>query len=155
MFNSSSANNVDVRVILSDGNAVEGAIAGGVTTNLATVLNRPGNFLEIIQSNGSKKYISMAQVVSVEAAKSLEKPHSPSTRSANSETAYDILGLQHGCDTAALRSQYHKMVKLYHPDKYLSVDLPPEVAAYIRSTFEQLSRAHEIVEAQLKADRAA
>lgn len=150
MFNTTSANNVDVRIKLADGSTVDGAIPGGVTSDLATVLNRPGSFLELITASGQKRYIGSNHVMTVEKVAPLKQPKAPNSVGANSKTAHAILGLEQGYSAADLRTRYHQMVKMYHPDKYESVDLPPELDSYVREMFEAVGRAHDELSANLK-----
>jgi hypothetical protein len=154
MFDNQSANNVQVVAKLVDGSIVEGAIVGGVTSNLATVLNRPGNFIEIVQAGGHKRYLGANQIVTIEPARPLAEPDLPKPMSANTKTAHKILDLDDNCTPEKLREQYRKMVKLYHPDKFQSVGLPPEVQAYVQEMFNAISRAHDIIEKQIVTEAA-
>lgn len=54
---------------------------------------------------------------------------------------YRLLGLEKGASFDDIRDAYRRLSKLYHPDRYASVDLPPEVKAYVEGMTRQVNAA--------------
>ena len=70
---------------------------------------------------------------------------------ATSFDPYKVLGLAKGADWDAIKSAYHAMTKLYHPDIYSGVALPPEVAAYLDGRAKQINAAFRLLKAPVAA----
>jgi hypothetical protein len=63
---------------------------------------------------------------------------------------YRVLGIPTGASFDDVRAAYHRLTKMYHPDVYASVTLPPEVATYLDARAKQINAAFKI----LKSPRA-
>ncbi|MEM0899109.1 MAG: DnaJ domain-containing protein [Pseudomonadota bacterium] len=146
-----NGNSVEVILRMVDGQIIEGSVNGGVTADLAVILNRPGNFVEITVKGGVKKYIGAQHIVSIEKTKSLSEINAPSVLHGSRANAYAILKLPETCTREELNRRYREMVKTYHPDKYRHVDMPDEIAEYLHDTFNALARANDLIEQDLRS----
>ena len=54
---------------------------------------------------------------------------------------YRILGIETTATFDAIRDAYHRLSKLYHPDRYAGIELPPEVAAYLDGKAKSINAA--------------
>ena len=54
---------------------------------------------------------------------------------------YRILSLEKGASFEEIRDAYHRLTKVYHPDRYASVELPREVKVYIEAMAKNVNAA--------------
>lgn len=59
---------------------------------------------------------------------------------------YRILGIEKGASFKEIRDAYHRLSKLYHPDRYATVELPPEVKAYFDAMARNVNAAFRALE---------
>ena len=50
-----------------------------------------------------------------------------------------------------MRRAYLDLAKMYHPDRYATVDLPPEVDSYLSAMARRINAAHDAIQEALKA----
>jgi hypothetical protein len=125
--------------------------------SLADVLNGGQPFLEVVPLGELPScFVAKAQIVS---AHLLEMPkYSPlheRRKSGPSDDPYEILAVSRGAPWSVVRDAYLKLAKLYHPDRYSSIDLPAEVQEYIGSRARRINAAYSILEQSQKPDLAA
>ena len=46
-----------------------------------------------------------------------------------------------------MKSAYHRLAKLYHPDRYTAAELPPEVRDYLAGMTRRVNAAYAALEA--------
>ncbi len=56
---------------------------------------------------------------------------------------YRVLGLDKGASFEEIRDAYHRLSKLYHPDRYSGVELPREVKAYLDAMAKSVNAAFQ------------
>ena len=54
---------------------------------------------------------------------------------------YRVLGLAKGASFEEIRDAYHRLSKLYHPDRTAGVDLPREVKTYLEAMAKSVNAA--------------
>lgn len=54
---------------------------------------------------------------------------------------YRILSLEKGASFEEIRDAYHRLTKVYHPDRYASVELPREVKIYLDAMAKNVNAA--------------
>lgn len=52
-----------------------------------------------------------------------------------------VLGLEKGASFEQIRDAYHRLSKIYHPDKYAAVELPREVKSYLEAMSKNVNAA--------------
>ena len=52
-----------------------------------------------------------------------------------------MLGLEKGAAFDNIRDAYHRLSKLYHPDRYASIELPREVKTYLEGMSKNVNAA--------------
>lgn len=146
---------IEVSLRMVDGSVARGTLNPGLVASLDSILNKETPFLEFTSKEGQRRYISKSQIASVEPVEPLKKPKLPSTQDARFTDSYSLLGVEKGCSLDDARAAFHAKVKLYHPDKFSSIELPPEVAMYMNDMFRQLNTAFTELRAELSAAQAA
>lgn len=128
---------------MSDGTVVRGELAGGVTPDVMSVLNRESAFVEFIAGDGRLKYLAKRQICQVESHEPLSKP---TLRSEFVEAdPFDILGLSPGTDVEMAREAFRSLAKKYHPDRFSGMELPDEIVEYATEMFRQINNAFSMI----------
>ena len=68
---------------------------------------------------------------------------------------YEVLGVARGATEKEIRSAYHKLSKIYHPDKFAAVELPSEVREYLAAMSRRINAAFMALEAPVQASKRA
>lgn len=53
------------------------------------------------------------------------------------------LGLEKGASFEQIREAYHRLSKLYHPDRYAAIELPREVKSYLEAMSKNVNAAFQ------------
>ncbi|SQC85347.1 DnaJ-like protein [Clostridium perfringens] len=61
----------------------------------------------------------------------------------NKNDYYEILGVSEGASKEEIRVAFRKLSKLYHPDRYSSKDLPPEIIKEFEEKLAKIIEAYE------------
>lgn len=154
MFNTTE-NKLDVTIKMVDGTIVSGKIGAGLSAGLFAAINKDQPFIEIVDTQGVKRCLGQAHIISVEITQPFKKTEMPAITTASAQSAFSMLGLQPGCTSAEAQQRYHLMIKKYHPDKFRSVELPYEISSYLDSMTQELSIAYKIVSQELEKQHAA
>lgn len=143
---------VPVTVTKADGSTLRGRIVLPLNCTLDELLNGNRTFLEFQVYGGEKSYVAKAEIRAIEPSH-VPRPSDVNVRlSGHGETVdpYAVLGVARGSAQAEIKRAYHKLAKLYHPDRYASADLPEEVSIYlagkarqVNAAFAALREAHE------------
>jgi hypothetical protein len=97
---------------------------------------QPGTLPEAAEPDGSEPVDEKAKLpeVKLELGEYLE-------RAENSETHYDLLGVDQSAPVEEIKHYYFGLAKLFHPDRYHRE--PPDVLRRIQTAFTQLAHAYE------------
>ncbi len=132
-----------VELTLQDGKRVSGRLHVLVTRALGDELNAQGGFLEFETYDGERTFVSKQSVVAV---RSLAAPKADqiarAERQFDSLDPHAILHVAAGADRDQIRAAYHRMAKLYHPDRFAGLDLPAEVADYVSAVARRVNIAY-------------
>ncbi|MEP1442226.1 MAG: J domain-containing protein [Hyphomicrobiales bacterium] len=149
-----SGKTVEVSIRMLDGATVRGAISlGQNVTSLDGMLSKPTPFLEFYSKDGQRKFVAKHQISYVEPVEPLKKPVLPNTTGSRFTDAYTILGVPRTCSFDDAKMAFHNLAKQYHPDTVSSIDLPPEVAAYMNDMFKQINTAFTELRSELQGQR--
>jgi len=143
-----------VEVILADGTQVKGKILVAVGKTLTDVLNSSAGFVEFEPYGGERAYLAKGQVVSI---KLVGVPKAATLEGPRSSDAFDphaILGLPQNAEWDQVRAAYHRLAKLYHPDRYANADLPGEVSDYLSAMVRRVNAAYAALEIPQKVEKA-
>jgi hypothetical protein len=140
-----------VEITLEGGQKLRGKLVVPPGRVLTELLNGSSAFVEFQPVDGERMFIAKTalqcvQPVHVAAAPKLSianedgKPFDPSA----------ILGVAPGASREEVHEAYLKQAKMYHPDRYASAELPPEVRDYLAAMARRVNAAHDALESAQK-----
>lgn len=65
---------------------------------------------------------------------------------------FEILGVSKASSRNEIRQAYHQKVRLYHPDKLASLNLPEDMTSYASDTLARINSAYDLAMRQTAAD---
>jgi len=139
-------NRTSVMLTLTDGSAITVSMKLPLSNKLSDTLNTTEMFLDILTIQGEQQYIAKTAIRSVRAM------DMPKTNQIDLETRqagqgqfepYAILQIDRNASQEEIRKAYHRMARLYHPDRISSFDLPEEMMEYARAMLVRINLAFE------------
>ena len=148
MFNGrdDNINRTQVFMTLADGSVVTASIRLPLSNRLGDALNNGDAFLDALTPTGQQQYISKASIRSVRSANVPKADQLDAEGRAPGTPAFDpyaVLKVPREASREEIRHAYHRMAKLYHPDRIASFDLPDEVMDYVRAMLVRINLAFE------------
>ncbi len=147
---------VPVELSTVDGVAVNGRLLIAMGRNVFDVLNGSGAFLEFEPYGGERSFVAKASISNV---KLINVPRAANlNQRLHDLDGFDphaILGVPSSASFDDVKSAWHKLAKIYHPDRYSSAELPPEVRDYLASMARRVNAAYAVLEAPLQASKKA
>ena len=139
-------NRTMVAITLSDDTVMTVSIRMPLSNRLGDALNAADMFLDVITAGGEQQYIAKSAVRSV---RSVELPRADQldleARHAGLEDLdpHAVLRVGQKASPEEIRQAYHRMARLYHPDRIASYDLPDEIKEYARAMLVRINLAFE------------
>jgi hypothetical protein len=132
-----------VEVLLVTGQSHHGRIFHATTRALGDELNGEGAFIDFESSFGERMLLSKRSIQSVR-PKQLPKTDQLSRALVKGESfnAWKVLAVPESSSRSDVREAYHRLIKLYHPDRFACAELPPEVADYLKSMAHRINAAY-------------
>lgn len=148
MFDNAKANAVRalVAVTLKDGAVESLSVKLPMSSKLNDALNNADMFLDVVDAEGKQTFLAKSTIARVELIEVPRANQINLRRRAGDNVAFDpyaVLGVAKGSDPAAIRQAYHAAAKRYHPDRFLNVDLPKEMADYVAAMLVRINLAFE------------
>jgi DnaJ-domain-containing protein 1 len=147
---------VAIEVGLAGGRTITGRAALGKGKALHRLLDGDEKFLFVDCFEGEAQFVAKAEITSVKVIPT-QRPRAlnlPLPDASNFDP-HRILGVQKGAPWDEIRAAYHRMTKLYHPDKFESVELPDEVRAYLVAMTKEVNVAFRTLRSAASGGRAA
>ena len=142
---------VPVELAMIDGETVKGRLLIAMGRNVFEVLNGPGAFLEFEPYGGERSFIAKASISNV---RMINVPRVPNLnqrlRDLDGFDPHAVLGVPASASFDEVKSAWHKLAKIYHPDRYSSAELPQEVRDYLSSMARRVNAAYAALEAPLQ-----
>lgn len=135
---------VPVTVTRTSGVIERGRIVLPVQKTLDDLLNGPASFIEFHPYGGEPAFLSKSDISAV-APSNVPTPSDVNVRlqtSTDSADPYDVLGLPRGASYSEVKKAYHRLAKLYHPDRYANAELPDEVGIYLAGMARRVNAAY-------------
>jgi hypothetical protein len=149
---------VPVEVTLLDGSVLKGKILVPMGKVLSDALNSSGPFIEFEPYGGDRRFVAKGQIAALKLV-GVPKPGNLNVRNgAETFDPHAILGIHQDASWDEIRQSYHKLAKLYHPDRYASATLPDEVGEYLANMVRRVNAAYaalDVPQAEKKAPPAA
>jgi hypothetical protein len=138
---------IPAEIALADGRELKGKFLLGSGRSLHETLNSNVQFLEFETHAGERSLIAKStllavKVITVPSANSLNTQR----RHSDSFDPYAMLKVERGAKWEDIRRAYLSLSKIYHPDRYASVELPPEVKDYLSAMISRINAAYTALE---------
>ncbi len=154
--NQSEQTGVSIEAHLEDGSVIKGKVAIPQHKSVYDVLNGQAAFLEFEPFEGERRFIAKASVRSVKLLPVARGANLHARlRDADAFDPHTILGLTRAASWDDIKSAYHRLAKLYHPDRYSAAELPPEVRDYLAGMTRRVNAAYAALEAPQQIKRQA
>lgn len=152
MFDRGKTDKIDaasVEITLQGGRELKGRFKISADRSLTEVLNGPLAFVEFEPFGGTRILIAKSALQSI---KPKEVPGLPnlSTGINSNFDPYAVLHIDRDADADAARRAYLDLSKIYHPDRFATVSLPPEVMSYLAAMARRINAAYDEVQDALK-----
>ncbi|MEL6372460.1 MAG: J domain-containing protein [Pseudomonadota bacterium] len=140
---------LSAQLTLDDGRTVAGKIVIPISRSVFDLLNQQGGFLEFEPFGGEREFIAKHTLRSL---KLMEVPRTESLnaklRSLDQFEPHTVLGVASDAPWDDVRQAFLSLSKLYHPDRYAGVELPPEIQGYLASMARRINAAYGALEVQ-------
>ncbi len=145
---------VPASIRLTDGAILVGTVNCGITGKLENVLSLDNSFVEFTSRDGHQRFITRHQIASIEP---METVKVSTLHAANVGVSDPLatLGLFGEVTLEQAKDAFHRLSKMYHPDKYSGEDMPREIARYASEKFREINAAYTIVRGELQKAEAA
>ena len=161
MFERNKVDNIEhagvpVELTTTDGEILKGRLLIAQGRNVFEVLNGAGAFLEFAPHAGDRSFVSKSAIANVKLI-NVPKATNLNQRLHDIEgfDPYGILGVPSHASFDDVKAAWHRLAKIYHPDRYSSAELPNEVREYLASMARRVNAAYAALEApQLAVKRA-
>ena len=132
-----------VALTLADGSEVTGRLMIPASRGLFEELNTAATFVEVETYAGERIMLAKGMIREVRSV-SVPKSDQLARKLRQGEVfePHEVLRVAVGSDKEAVRASYHRLAKLYHPDRYSSLELPKEVFDYISAMSVRLNAAY-------------
>jgi DnaJ-domain-containing protein 1 len=139
-------------ITLQDGSALRGNIMQPRDKTLRDLFNMPDPFIDFEDSAAGDMIIAKATIRSVRKhdipiADQLDKKLSALEKA----DPHRILGLGKSATGDEIHGAYLALARAYHPDRFASAGLPPEVAEYLETMTRRVNVAYSEISALVKA----
>lgn len=161
MFERNKIDNVDqacvpVELTTDEGELLKGRLLIAVGRNVFEVLNSSGGFLEFEPYGGERTFIAKSSLRNV---KLTNVPRAPSLqarlRDLDGFDPHTVLGVAASAAIDDVKAAWHRLSKVYHPDRYASAELPAEVRDYLSAMARRVNAAYTALEVPLQTQRRA
>ncbi len=135
-----------VAMTLKDGSSVNVSVKLTMTNRIADVLNGADQFLDIVTAEGGQMFVAKSDVrnvrlLDVPKANQLNLQRRSSDRAAFDP--YAVLKLPRSATPDDVKAAYHKLTRLYHPDRIGALEVPDEMLEYARAMQVRINLAYE------------
>lgn len=135
---------IAVEIALADASTIAGRAVLSPGRGIHKLLDGDEPFLYLESFDGSGTFVPKADIRNVKVitpargvAAALFIPD------ARNFDPHRILGLEKGASFEQIRDAYHRLSKLYHPDRYAAIELPREVKAYFEAMSKNVNAAFQ------------
>jgi DnaJ domain len=138
---------VAVEISFDDTRVVKGKCLVPLQKTLVDVLNNQNPFIEFEPYGGERQFVlktSLKAVKPIGAGRAVSLQ--AKLRDLDQFDPHAILGVSGTANWDAIKAAYHARTKIYHPDRYSTAELPPEVRDYLASMARRVNAAFAALE---------
>jgi ubiquinone/menaquinone biosynthesis C-methylase UbiE len=145
MFSSHQVQRTLVTLTFQDGSKSVVSVKLPLSGKLAEALNSQEQFLDVISGTGEAYFIAKSKVARAEATEIPQAMLNQQRRTADQAqfNPYAVLGIQSTASKDEIRTAYVTLAKMYHPDRFLTFDIPQEMKDYAASMQARINLAYE------------
>ena len=139
-------NRMPVLITMSDGTVISAAVRLTLSNKLTDALSTSDLFLDILAEDGEQQFVSKSAIRFIRASDGPRQTHQeagPRPSAPGPLDPYTVLKLQRSATPDDVKKAYHKLVRLYHPDRIASFDLPEDMMEYARDMLVRVNLAFE------------
>jgi hypothetical protein len=145
---------IPAEITLDDGNTLRGRFLVPPGRGLVEFLNGNAAFVDFEAYGAERMLLSKSTLRSVKLVNVPESAQlSKRLSDMNGFDPFAILGVKAGSSIEEIKTAYHRLAKIYHPDRYSMADLPSEVREYLASMVRRINAAFAALEAPAVAVR--
>ena len=152
MFDRGRTDKIDAssfEITLQGGREFKGKFNISADRSLNEVLNGPLAFVEFEPFGGTRILIAKSALQSIKPKEVPAQPNLSAGLHSNFDP-YAVLHIDRDADPEAARKAYLDLSKAYHPDRFATVTLPPEVASYLAAMARRINAAYDEVQDAIK-----
>jgi DnaJ domain len=146
MFSSTSqVQRTMAKLTLTDGKSEIVSVKLPMSGKLTDAFNSTEIFVDIISGDGTQQVINKSVIARAEAFDPPRAGLNQQRRSSDKSgfNAYAVLGIEKDAAPEQMRSAYMALVKSYHPDRFVSLDLPQEMKDYAAAMQARINMAYQ------------
>jgi hypothetical protein len=136
---------VAVELTLDDGTVLTGRASIPHARAVHKLMDGAEPFLYVEVYGGEPMFVPK---ISIKSVKIVTPARMQSLPTMQVDTAFDphrALGLASSATFDDIKIAYHRLAKMYHPDVFAAVTLPPEVATYVEGRAKQINAAFRLL----------
>lgn len=135
---------IAVEITLADESVLSGRAVLAPGRGVHKLLDGEESFLYIESFEGGGTFVPKADIRNVKVITPARGvSHALFIPDARNFDPHRVLGLEKGASFEQIREAYHRLSKIYHPDRYAAVDLPREVKAYLDTMTKNVNAAFQ------------
>lgn len=151
---------VPAEITLTEGEKLVGKILLVQGRSVYDLLNGPAMFVDVEPYGGERQLIAKSAIRGLKIISVPGTAHlNGHLREIDGFDPHKVLGIERAATWDEVKSAYHRLAKIYHPDRTQSLDLPKEVHDYmsamarrINAAFAALEKAHAVAKANPKPE---
>lgn len=133
---------IAVELSLADGSTLAGRAVLSPGKGVHKLLEGEDAFIYVEGFNGEGAFVPKAEIKGLKiiapGRMQMAALHIPDARNFD---PHRVLGLEKGASFEQIREAYHRLSKIYHPDRYAAVELPREVKVYLDAMTQNVNAA--------------
>jgi DnaJ domain len=133
---------IAVEVTMAGGTKVSGRAVLAPGKGVHKLLEGAESFIYVDGFDGEGAFLPKAEIKGLKVIQPARQQNTALTiPDARHFDPHRVLGLEKGASFEEIRDAYHRMTKIYHPDRFASVELPREVKTYMDAMTKNLNAA--------------
>lgn len=145
MFEKSGPQRTLVLLTMTDGSKLMASLKLAMSGKLADTLNSADRYLDVLGPEGEQFFLAKERVFRIAAANPPKAELNLNRRGSDGRpfNPWAVLGVSREAGPEEIQTAYRTLVKMYHPDRFASLDLPQEMKDYAAAMLARINIAHD------------